>query len=233
MGFDIVTVEDPMLDAIVRIVTDGPDSNSQIWEWDGELWPFHGYANPPMPRRVYGVSASADTRRDVVVVVGYEDAAMTGPLGVWEFEARSGVPRVSEVTVEYGISSIAYLQATGAGPLSFQWYLDGEALEDGPVFEGTHDSALAINTREARCFRGSLTCRISGPCGSVLSAATPLQIGFIADFNMDGGVTGDDVAAFFEAFAAGDPFADVGCDGGVEGSDVESFFVCWESSCDA
>jgi len=55
-----------------------------------------------------------------------------------------------------------------------------------------------------------------------------------ADFNLDGGVTGDDIGAFFEAWTAGDATADVnGCDfvgdGGIDGADVERFITCWEA----
>jgi len=50
-----------------------------------------------------------------------------------------------------------------------------------------------------------------------------------ADFNQDGGITGDDVAAFFEAFEAGDTAADTNIDGGIDGSDVETFFLQFEA----
>ena len=50
-----------------------------------------------------------------------------------------------------------------------------------------------------------------------------------ADFNLDGGVTGDDVAAFFDAFENADACADVNTDGGVTGTDVEAFFDVWSA----
>lgn len=54
-----------------------------------------------------------------------------------------------------------------------------------------------------------------------------------ADFNMDGGVDGADVQAFFEAWEAGDSSGDVNRDGGVDGGDVEYFFTRWEAGgCD-
>ena len=52
-----------------------------------------------------------------------------------------------------------------------------------------------------------------------------------ADFNQDGGVDGQDIEAFFLAWAVGDDIADFNQDGGVDGSDVESFFLAWADGC--
>lgn len=50
-----------------------------------------------------------------------------------------------------------------------------------------------------------------------------------ADYNLDGGVTGDDVASFFVDFENSAPCADVNLDGGVTGDDVAFFFTVFES----
>lgn len=50
-----------------------------------------------------------------------------------------------------------------------------------------------------------------------------------ADYNLDGGVTGDDVAAFFVDFENSAPCADVNLDGGVTGDDVAFFFTVFEN----
>lgn len=50
-----------------------------------------------------------------------------------------------------------------------------------------------------------------------------------ADFNQDGGVTGDDVEAFFLAFSEGAACGDVNLDGGVTGDDVSFFFLAFEN----
>ncbi len=53
----------------------------------------------------------------------------------------------------------------------------------------------------------------------------------LADFNLDGGVDGADVGAFFAAWENGDAAADVNFDGGIDGADVDTFFFRWESGC--
>ncbi|MBS0195134.1 MAG: hypothetical protein JSR77_00085 [Planctomycetes bacterium] len=49
-----------------------------------------------------------------------------------------------------------------------------------------------------------------------------------ADFNLDGGIDGADIEAFFVAWEAGDGIADFNMDGGVDGNDVQAFFIAWE-----
>ena len=53
-----------------------------------------------------------------------------------------------------------------------------------------------------------------------------------ADFNSDGGVTGDDVDAFFSDWENASGCSDVNLDGGVTGDDVDAFFAVWsEGAC--
>jgi probable HAF family extracellular repeat protein len=49
-----------------------------------------------------------------------------------------------------------------------------------------------------------------------------------ADFNLDGGIDGVDIEAFFGAWEAGTALADVNHDGGIDGADAESFFAAWQ-----
>ncbi len=50
-----------------------------------------------------------------------------------------------------------------------------------------------------------------------------------ADFNRDGGIDGDDVPSFFDAWEIGEASADANQDGGVDGDDVTEFFRVWEN----
>lgn len=50
-----------------------------------------------------------------------------------------------------------------------------------------------------------------------------------ADYNQDGGVTGDDIAAFFADFEDGDGCADTNLDGGITGDDIAAFFAAYET----
>lgn len=48
------------------------------------------------------------------------------------------------------------------------------------------------------------------------------------DFNRDGGIDGQDVNAFLQAWEAGDSAADISNDGGLDGQDLFDFFISWE-----
>lgn len=50
-----------------------------------------------------------------------------------------------------------------------------------------------------------------------------------ADFNLDGGIDGSDVGAFFDAWENGQGCGDVNQDGGIDGADVEWFYAVWEA----
>jgi cytochrome c peroxidase len=53
----------------------------------------------------------------------------------------------------------------------------------------------------------------------------------IGDFDADGGITGNDIAAFFAAFEQGQPDADTDADGGITGADIDAFFRAFETGC--
>lgn len=74
----------------------------------------------------------------------------------------------------------------------------------------------AVNTRAAAWMAEQLLREVAcAPCA--------------ADFDQDGGITGTDIQAFFEAFEAGTSCSDVNNDGGITGADIESFFTRFEA----
>jgi len=50
-----------------------------------------------------------------------------------------------------------------------------------------------------------------------------------ADYNLDGGVDGSDIASFFPDWEASSTCADVNLDGGIDGGDIEAFFIVWQN----
>jgi hypothetical protein len=51
-----------------------------------------------------------------------------------------------------------------------------------------------------------------------------------SDINIDGGIDGLDVDAFFVYWVAADVRADFNADGGIDGEDVSAFFAAWEQA---
>jgi hypothetical protein len=73
--------------------------------------------------------------------------------------------------------------------------------------------------------------RGSQGCGVLNIACTPADQcpSCPADFNLDGGIDGGDIDAFFVAWEASEPCGDVNFDGGVDFADIEVFFTTWEN----
>ena len=111
--------------------------------------------------------------------------------------------------------------------------------------------ARGMNAGQVRFMVSSLHAASGGPGGGTgdviyptfFSKENPLaaQAGYLssltfrvtahpgADFNIDGGVDGADIEAFFIAWQAGEAHADFNLDGGIDGSDIEAFFIAWEN----
>lgn len=70
-----------------------------------------------------------------------------------------------------------------------------------------------------------------GSSTSLLVSLALNTIGCIGDFNTDGGVDGQDVAAFFSVWESGEANADINADGGIDGQDLFEFFERWSAGC--
>ncbi len=123
------------------------------------------------------------------------------------------------------------------GSLEYRWYLNGTALTETQFTRGVDTDTLTIPSL-AQPFTGIYTLTVTNSCGTSTSrevfvtgdtpdcrACAPCA----ADFDSDGGVTGEDVAAFFAAYEINAPCADVDASGGVDGSDLAVFFTLFEA----
>jgi len=116
------------------------------------------------------------------------------------------------------------------------------AGQDGNITPGTYYMAVGLFNVTDLGAGGRFHVR--GTSGSNLSVAPVWNTDFdssngcnnvcafticAADYNIDGGVDGTDIAAFFPDWEASAPCADVDQDGGVTGGDIEFFFTLWEA----
>lgn len=85
--------------------------------------------------------------------------------------------------------------------------------------------------REASWYANTSENAPSIKAAVVVNQATIIVSSCIGDFNLDGGVDGNDVAPFFEAWQSADVMADVNNDGGVDGQDLFLFFERWQAGC--
>lgn len=95
-------------------------------------------------------------------------------------------------SVALGESTALAIGATGSGTLSYQWYLDGNALANDGNLTGTSSPTLNIASALAE-HAGSYHCVVTGDCGSALSNSAMLSVLFgPGDFNGDGDVDMED-----------------------------------------
>jgi len=115
----------------------------------------------------------------------------------------------------------------------------------GPAGAGTSGGWINFSRRIADVLPVTATMRVrfvadDAGTGSLIEAAVddivisanicvPPTASCPADFNQDGGIDGDDVAAFYLAWESGDASADTNLDGGIDGDDVVTFFAAWEN----
>jgi subtilisin-like proprotein convertase family protein len=106
-----------------------------------------------------------------------------------------------------GLSPSPNLNVFNGVPYAGTWKLVIADVDSGEVGEIQDFSIYRIVSEPA--------CTFCPPCA--------------ADFNIDGGIDGSDVAEFFNAWSSASPCADVNEDGGIDGLDVQSFFDLWSA----
>jgi len=117
-----------------------------------------------------------------------------------------------------------------SGPTSYRWRKDGISLFNNAFYSGVFTPTLTINANDPTQ-SGSYVLTITNACGITTTVPAIIEVSCPADFNMDGGIDGADVSAFFEMWETADSSADINFDGGIDGSDVDEFFVRWGSGC--
>ncbi|MBS0196372.1 MAG: hypothetical protein JSR77_06405 [Planctomycetes bacterium] len=115
------------------------------------------------------------------------------------------------------------LSSFGGSGTTLRWYSD----TCGGTLVGTGASIVIDSPAQTTTYfaRWETASCGSSACASVTVAVLPI----IGDFNLDGGIDGSDVEAFYSAWEAAEPTADVNQDGGVDGSDIQTFFLAWQA----
>jgi dienelactone hydrolase len=150
-------------------------------------------------------------------------------------------PRTSsEIVPAAGTARFALqLRNTDESPLDVDLVVEGAALGWSATVTPTNvrglaaGSVVAVSLDVAAPASGVaelvLLAQNAADGGTAAWASLALAVACPADFNLDGGVDGADIEAFFAAWTNGEAGADVNADGGIDGGDVETFFSRWEA----
>lgn len=152
------------------------------------------------------------------------------------------------VTLDNGFTSARLFNRTGgANDLAGDYLFFDQApvpfvtgaASGTPIPSGSYSPLDPLSTFDGQPYEGTWTLTITDNAGLDVGAINAFSFATLdtnpscagggcapcaADYNQDGGVTGDDVESFFLDFAEGLTCADVNLDGGVTGDDVETFF---------
>ncbi|MCA3006014.1 MAG: hypothetical protein LW650_14250 [Planctomycetaceae bacterium] len=226
---------------------------NSIARWNGSSW---GSLGSGMTGFNSSVRALAVRPGGDLVAGGLFIAAGGTVAGSWARWTDTGIPWVARqpAPASTPATRIARLSATLAsgydfsGPITFQWFRDGQPITNGPAGASpsggdvtgatgalprpTSDPTTTITIINVQpSDAGAYTVTFTNSCGTVTSAPATLTITTQAcnpaDITAIGGppsapdglLTGDDFVAFISAFAAGDLLADIVAIGGVQPPD--------------
>ncbi len=141
----------------------------------------------------------------------------------------------ADASTQAGGSVQFQVEATGSG-LAYRWRMGGADLGDGllpsgAVISGSAAATLTISGVTVSEDGASLSCRVSGPCTSEVSAGATLTVTCPSDFDGSGFVDTDDFDAFVFAFIAGEESADFDGTGFVDTDDYDAFVHAFEAGC--
>lgn len=115
------------------------------------------------------------------------------------------------------------LSTDAQGPIAnYRWAEGATVLANGA--SATANVAFGIGTHTV-----TLTVTDSGSLTATDTVTITVDPGCFADYNLDGGVDGSDLDAFFVDWEQGNAAADANSDGGIDGGDIEAFFAVWSA----
>jgi hypothetical protein len=121
--------------------------------------------------------------------------------------------------------------------ITYQWRKRQRFGEYAPIVEGEDGRYFGVTTptltiADINCDDGGYyDCLLTDACGVFPTVGAFVSVRSLADYDLSGGVDGDDVIAFFSDWDRGLIEADVNQDGGVDGDDVILFFAIWDRAC--
>ncbi len=124
--------------------------------------------------------------------------------------------------------------ATGDAPLTYRWYLNGQALADTTLMTGAFTATLTITDARANNV-GTYTCQATTPCGTLFTDPATLTLTTLSgDFDNDGDVDMKDFGLLQSCLSGqGVALSGAGCsvarldqDGDLDQDDVGYFQQC-------
>jgi hypothetical protein len=250
-SFEVTHLADMDTDGLLDVVAFG-NSQGRVWLGDGAgAWTQAASFTTPQAGEYAALTtgdADHNGRRDIALVSregnwpsdrnklhlfsetsmpGATAVRITGPTANHTLRAGSAVFIDWLAAVPAGDSAAVTLELSRTGPEGPWRTIVAQASNNG-----RHQFNLntAGPTDEA-CLRATLETAAHGSTEHVLGPLIILGAACPADFNADGTLNTQDVLAFLNAWAAGDPEGDFNHDGTVNTLDVLAYLNAWTEGC--
>ncbi|MBI5764465.1 MAG: immunoglobulin domain-containing protein [Planctomycetes bacterium] len=149
------------------------------WKWDGTNWFQQSTTTAPTGR--YYHAMAYDINRSAVVLFGgvsNDTGVATNTNETWEWSVPTFQISLQPAAQIVGVGQAAILSvtATGPGPFSYQWRLNGNPLADGDGISGSATDTLIINPAST-ANNGFYGCQVNTlTCQTILSDFVELTI---------------------------------------------------------
>lgn len=206
-------------------LANGSTSSTQTWEWNGLQWSLVGEANTfghYYHRMIYDGNNSQLILIDTAANPTMREMIWTSGPDV--------LPVVGNASGEYPCPFTLGIQATGAGPLNYQWFKDGSPLVNGSAISGANSPTIMINPTNAAT-AGAYFCRVTDACGTTNSGTILVDMRCLADVNLNNVADPGDFNAWILAFNQSDLRADQNCDGLLTPADFNAWVINYNAGC--
>ncbi|MBI3415632.1 MAG: hypothetical protein HY043_09995 [Verrucomicrobia bacterium] len=161
----------------------GGNNGASVWCWDGrKFYRFDAQLDGiPSPPTVFPFAAGVafDTDRRALVWSGGGQEFLSFSHRTREIRFADGpviIQSPADTSVEPGQVTTLHAAVSGAGPLTYQWRVDGAPVLPNDRISGVSTPTLAFNPAQA-IDSGHYSLLVAGPCGTISSAQARLAIG--------------------------------------------------------
>ncbi|MBK8268612.1 MAG: hypothetical protein IPK83_10055 [Planctomycetes bacterium] len=178
-----------------------PTPFGDLWEWDGEDWTEITSTIEQAPR--YKHLMCYDHRRKKIVLFGGQLAGDVSTDDTWEYPTSLSLEIVTQPTGGnfcFGDDVVLSVEATGNGPLSYQWRRNGFPC----MAPGAQTPTLTLDAADWAS-EGEFDVVVSDSCNSVVSSTASVSLctgeggcPSPIDVNGDGTIDGADIQRFVE-----------------------------------
>jgi hypothetical protein len=176
-----------------QLIAAANNGSQSLLKWNGVSLSSFVTSGPGIGPQINGLALHGATGgpQDLFCVGDFVHPLMQGPpppwIGLAQWHLDGGLALLEQplsLLACPGETNAMFAYATGSGPVTYQWRLNGSPIFDGGSYHGTQTTTLTISGISVAEF-GSYDVVVTNPCGSLTSAAATLGLD-PTDSDLDG-----------------------------------------------